>query len=80
MTTVGRLAQAIIATGHTRTVLVLVGDAVGSPDAVHGPARSHLYSPSFAHSFRKRSLPGTTAGRAVARRPGPRDAPADPVR
>jgi precorrin-4/cobalt-precorrin-4 C11-methyltransferase len=80
MTTVGRLAEAIIATGHTRTVLVLVGDAVGSPDAVHGPARSHLYSPSFAHSFRKRSLPGTTAGRAVARRPGPRDAPADPVR
>jgi precorrin-4/cobalt-precorrin-4 C11-methyltransferase len=80
MTTVGEVAEAILATGHTRTVLVLVGDALGSPEGGPGLARSHLYSPGFAHSFRKRSLPGTTVGRAVARRPGPRDAPADPLR
>jgi hypothetical protein len=51
-------------------VLVLVGDVL-APSGDGGPARarSHLYSPKFAHSFRKRSLPGTTAGRAVARRP-----------
>jgi precorrin-4/cobalt-precorrin-4 C11-methyltransferase len=76
MTTVGEVADTIVATGHTRTVLVLVGDVL-APSGDGGPARSHLYSPKFAHSFRKRSLPGTTAGRAVARRPG---RPADPVR
>jgi precorrin-4/cobalt-precorrin-4 C11-methyltransferase len=54
MTTVGALAETIVATGHARTLLVLVG--------------SHLYSPNFAHSFRKRSLPGTTAGRAAGAR------------
>ena len=80
MTTVGEVADAIISTGHTRTVLVLVGDVLRSPSA----ARSHLYSPGFAHSFRKRSLPGTTGGRAVGRRPVDGrpvdgDAPADPV-
>lgn len=80
MTTVGEVADAIISTGHTRTVLVLVGDVLRSPSA----ARSHLYSPGFAHSFRKRSLPGTTVGRAVGRRPVDGrpvdgDAPADPV-
>ncbi|HKH87530.1 MAG TPA: precorrin-4 C(11)-methyltransferase [Acidimicrobiales bacterium] len=72
MTTVGQVADAIVATGHTRTVLVIVGEALRPSDAaVGGVARSHLYSPGFAHSFRKRSLPGTTTGRAVgARRPG----------
>jgi precorrin-4/cobalt-precorrin-4 C11-methyltransferase len=68
MTTVGEVADTIVATGHTRTVLVLVGDVL-APSGAGGPARSHLYSPKFAHSFRKRSLPGTTSGRAVARRP-----------
>jgi precorrin-4/cobalt-precorrin-4 C11-methyltransferase len=82
MTTVGEVADTIVATGHIRTVLVLVGDALLPPGGIDGRtiARSHLYSPEFAHSFRKRSRPGTTIGRAVGRRPGPRDVPADPVR
>jgi precorrin-4/cobalt-precorrin-4 C11-methyltransferase len=81
-TTVGSLAAAIESTGETRTLLVLVGDALASPAATIGdeapedgslPAgspgrRSHLYDPAFAHSFRKRSLPGSTAGRPVRRR------------
>ncbi len=58
-TTVGRLAADLAATGATTTLLVLVGPAVGEIPA----ARSHLYAPDFAHRFRRRSLPGTTAGR-----------------
>ena len=58
-TTVGRLAAELAATGATTTVLVLVGPALGDLAA----ARTHLYSPGFAHRFRRRSLPGTTAGR-----------------
>ncbi|MGD0084245.1 MAG: precorrin-4 C(11)-methyltransferase [Acidimicrobiales bacterium] len=66
MTTVGEVADTIVATGHTRTVLVIVGEALRpTGDSGTGVARSHLYSPGFAHSFRKRSLPGTTAGRPV---------------
>ena len=58
VTTVGHLADTIRSTGSQRTVLVLVGPAL------EGPApRSHLYAPGFAHRFRRRSLPGTTAGR-----------------
>jgi precorrin-4/cobalt-precorrin-4 C11-methyltransferase len=60
MTTVGRLAEDLQALGARTTVLVLVGPALaGGPAAT----RSHLYSPGFAHMFRRRSLPGTTAGR-----------------
>jgi len=60
-TTVGHLAADLEATGATTTVLVLVGPFL------EGPApRSHLYSPTFAHSFRKRSAPGSTAGRPAA--------------
>ena len=62
-TTVGRLAADLAATGVTTTVLVLVGPALADAPA----ARSHLYSPAFAHRFRRRSLPGTTAGRPVSR-------------
>jgi precorrin-4/cobalt-precorrin-4 C11-methyltransferase len=58
-TTVGRLAADLSATGATTTVLVLVGPALADAPA----ARSHLYSPGFAHRFRRRSRPGTTAGR-----------------
>ena len=58
MTTVGRLAESIKAAGARTTVLVLVGPALEGV-----AARSHLYSPSFAHQFRRRSKPGTTAGR-----------------
>jgi precorrin-4/cobalt-precorrin-4 C11-methyltransferase len=60
MTTVGRLAADLTDLGARTTVLVLVGPALAGA----GPgARSHLYSPGFAHMFRRRSLPGTTAGR-----------------
>ena len=49
-TTVGRLAAAVAATGAHRTVLVLVGDALAG-----AAPRSRLYSPDFAHGFRRRS-------------------------
>jgi len=57
-TTVGRLAADLAATGARTTVLVLVGPALAA-----SAGRSRLYSPAFAHGFRRRSLPGTTAGR-----------------
>lgn len=65
MSTVGRLAEDLAAIGTTTTVLVLVGAALAAPgdDGPVPAARSHLYSPGFAHMFRRRSLPGTTAGR-----------------
>lgn len=57
-TTVGELADAVKSTGAKTTVLVLVGHAL------QGTAvRSHLYSPSYAHKFRRRSEPGSTVGR-----------------
>ncbi|MBW3668451.1 MAG: precorrin-4 C(11)-methyltransferase [Actinobacteria bacterium] len=57
-TTVGELAEAVKSTGVKTTVLVLVGPAL------EGTAnRSHLYSPSYAHKFRRRSEPGSTVGR-----------------
>lgn len=58
VTTVDRLAADLAATGATTTVMVLVGPALAGL-----AARSHLYSPDFAHKFRRRSQPGTTAGR-----------------
>lgn len=58
LTTVGKVADDLRATGATTTVLVLVGPAL------QGAApRSHLYSPGFAHKFRRRSKPGSTVGR-----------------
>jgi precorrin-4/cobalt-precorrin-4 C11-methyltransferase len=64
-TTVGQVADSIRSTGATRTVLVLVGDALGD-----GPVagRSHLYAPDFATAFRLPSRPGSTAGRPSRRR------------
>jgi precorrin-4/cobalt-precorrin-4 C11-methyltransferase len=68
-TTVGHLAADLAASGATTTALVLVGDALDDPgvnaDGAGAPpaARSLLYSPGFAHRFRRRSHPGTTAGR-----------------
>jgi precorrin-4/cobalt-precorrin-4 C11-methyltransferase len=75
-TTLGRLAEDLRATGATTTVLVLVG-----PVLEGAAARSHLYAPGFAHSFRKRSLPGTTAGRAASRGAGHlrRSGPSEPA-
>jgi precorrin-4/cobalt-precorrin-4 C11-methyltransferase len=61
-TTVGRLAEDLAATGATTTVLVLVGPALAG-----AAPRSHLYSPSYAHLFRRRSQPGTTTGRPTRR-------------
>lgn len=58
-TTLGRLAEDLKATGATMTVLVLVGNVLEA-DPVR---RSHLYDPTFAHSHRRRSLPGSSAGR-----------------
>ncbi|HVM03377.1 MAG TPA: precorrin-4 C(11)-methyltransferase [Acidimicrobiales bacterium] len=57
-TTVGRLATDLADLGARTTVLVLVGPALAGAGG-----RSHLYSPGFAHMFRRRSAPGTTAGR-----------------
>ena len=57
-TTVGDLAGALRATGATTTVLVLVGPALAG-----AAPRSHLYSPAYAHKFRRRSTPGSTVGR-----------------
>jgi precorrin-4/cobalt-precorrin-4 C11-methyltransferase len=57
-TTVGGLAEAMRSTGARTVMLVLVGEALrGAAD------RSHLYDPAYAHGYRRRSLPGTTAGR-----------------
>ena len=58
MTTAGSLAADLRATGATTTVLVLVGPALGGAGE-----RSHLYSPDFAHKFRRRSAPESTVGR-----------------
>ena len=63
LTTVGELAAAVRATGVSRTVLVLVGDALAGKEALARSSRSHLYAPEFAHAFRRRSAPGSTAGR-----------------
>ncbi|HEY3941322.1 MAG TPA: precorrin-4 C(11)-methyltransferase [Acidimicrobiales bacterium] len=54
----GRLAEDLRATGATTTVLVLVGPALAG-----AAPRSHLYAPDFAHGHRRRSAPGSTAGR-----------------
>ena len=59
-TTVGRLATDLAATGATTTVMVLVGPALAG-----AAPRSHLYSPSYAHMFRRRSASGSTEGRAA---------------
>ncbi len=64
MTSLGSLARDMASSGANRTVLVIVGEVLNGPTQ-----RSHLYSPSYAHRFRKRSLPGTTAGRPVKGRP-----------
>jgi precorrin-4/cobalt-precorrin-4 C11-methyltransferase len=60
VTSVGRLAEDLAASGATTTVLVLVGPALNA----HSPGgRSRLYSPTFAHKYRRRSATGSTVGR-----------------
>lgn len=58
VTTVGRLADDLVATGARTTVLVLVGPALAG-----AAPRSHLYDPGYTHLFRQRSVAGTTSGR-----------------
>jgi precorrin-4/cobalt-precorrin-4 C11-methyltransferase len=58
ISTVGNLIADMGSTGARTTVLVLVGPALAGT-----AARSRLYSPDHAHGFRRRSIPGTTAGR-----------------
>jgi len=48
-TTVGALATDLRTLGASTTVMVLVGEALGTPEA---SARSHVYAPTYAHSFR----------------------------
>ncbi len=64
MTTIGSLASEMASSGANRTVLVVVGEVLSGPTQ-----RSHLYSPQYAHRFRKRSLSGTTSGRPTKVRP-----------
>jgi precorrin-4/cobalt-precorrin-4 C11-methyltransferase len=52
-TRVGRLATDLASLGATTTVLVLVGEALGASPAAR---RSHVYSPDYAHSFRRPSV------------------------
>ena len=63
MTTIADLVHTIGELGAKRTLLVLVGEALGTKDV----RRSHLYSPNFSHRFRARSNPGSTSGRAKSR-------------
>jgi precorrin-4/cobalt-precorrin-4 C11-methyltransferase len=48
-TCVGNLAESLRALGASTTVLVLVGDALGDQP---NSTRSHVYAPTYAHSFR----------------------------
>lgn len=49
--TVGRLAEDLVALGQRASVLILVGDSLADADV---PAASHVYSASYAHTFRHR--------------------------
>lgn len=72
-TTVGRLADDLRALGATTTVLVLVGDALGTGGP---PCASHVYAPHYAHAFRRatpRPAPGPTASAAPERGGGSSD-------
>jgi precorrin-4/cobalt-precorrin-4 C11-methyltransferase len=58
VTTVGELPAAMRSTGTRTVMLVLVGEALqGAAD------RCHLYDPTYAHGYRRRSRPGSTEGR-----------------
>jgi len=58
LTTVGALAETMRAAGSRVTVLVLVGPALAG-----AAPRCKLYDPAYAHGHRRRSAPGSTAGR-----------------
>ncbi|MHB8263684.1 MAG: cobalt-precorrin-4/precorrin-4 C(11)-methyltransferase [Acidimicrobiales bacterium] len=65
----GHLAETIKATGTKTTVLVLVGDFITSR-----PLRSHLYSPEFSHTYRKKSIQGSTQGRPASKQAAKKEA------
>lgn len=50
-TTVGHLADELVANGIRMSALVLVGDALATARPA-GAGRSHVYDPSFAHRYR----------------------------
>lgn len=58
VTTVGQLPDAVRSTGARITVLVLVGPALAG-----AAPRCLLYDPAYAHGHRRRSAPGSSAGR-----------------
>ena len=59
-TTVDGLADALAGSGIRTAALVLVGPALSGAGA-----RSRLYDPAYSHGCRRRSLPGSTTGRAI---------------
>ena len=59
-TTVDGLADALAASGIRTVALVLVGPALSGAGG-----RSRLYDPTYSHGCRRRSVPGSTAGRAI---------------
>ncbi len=59
-TTVDGLADALVAAGIRTAALVLVGPALSGAGT-----RSRLYDPGYSHGCRRRSVPGSTAGRAI---------------
>ncbi|MDQ3825581.1 MAG: precorrin-4 C(11)-methyltransferase [Actinomycetota bacterium] len=67
-TTVDGLAEALSASGIRTAALVLVGPALSSTGR-----RSRLYDPTYSHGCRRRSMPGSTAGRPIP--PGKRKTP-----
>jgi precorrin-4/cobalt-precorrin-4 C11-methyltransferase len=67
-TTVAELAEALGDSGIRTAALVLVGPALSSAGR-----RSRLYDPTYSHGCRRRSMPGSTAGRPIP--PGKRKVP-----
>ncbi|MDQ3763019.1 MAG: precorrin-4 C(11)-methyltransferase [Actinomycetota bacterium] len=59
-TTVDGLVEAVTESGIRTAALVLVGPALSGAGA-----RSRLYDPTYSHGCRRRSLPGSTAGRPI---------------
>jgi precorrin-4/cobalt-precorrin-4 C11-methyltransferase len=59
-TTVDGLADALVESGIRTAALVLVGPALSGVGD-----RSRLYDPTYSHGCRRRSVPGTTTGRAI---------------
>ncbi len=59
-TTVDGLADALAGSGIRTAALVLVGPALSGVGD-----RSRLYDPTYSHGCRRRSVPGSTAGRAI---------------